>query len=102
VSKADSALRTLLSAESDREIRRALDALPPDAILIDPAAPETMAALVGALDDSWQSFDLDADWDKAAAAVLPAFVARLCTLPKTDIDAIDRELYYRTSRKAPR
>jgi hypothetical protein len=46
------------------------------AILIDPTAPETVAALAEALDDSWREFDMDADWDKAAAAILPAFVAR--------------------------
>jgi hypothetical protein len=53
-----------------------------NAILIDPTAPETVAALAGALDDSWSPDDVFVDdhegvWRPLAERAVPAFVARL-------------------------
>jgi hypothetical protein len=53
--------------------------IPPHAILIDPTAPETVAALAWALDDPSVTDDElgPEEAERWAAAILPAFVARL-------------------------
>jgi hypothetical protein len=70
----------------DAAIAAVLNLIPPNAILIDPTAPETVAALAGAVSDTHEDgiVDYDSggdeqvyDFKKWAAAILPAFVARL-------------------------
>jgi len=70
------------------------ESVPADAILIDPTAPETVAALAAALEYEWELSEVWVDknlladgrfrgvsdeeqFRRFAAAILPAFVARL-------------------------
>jgi hypothetical protein len=78
-------------ASHDASLLLALRSLPPNAIVIDPTAPETLAALAGALADArpairaWILAEFASGEAQAGLAavqaILPAFFARLRSKP---------------------